>query len=354
MTGAPVVVCGGGVIGVATAFFLAESGVRTTIVERNGIAGAASGKAGGFLARDWCDGSALGPLARRSFALHAELADRFDNPWDYRGLDTFAAVASARRRLGGSPHGYDWLAADCLVQEQLGTPTTTAQVHPEMFARGLWARSAGVDVISEVVVGLRRQGSRVTAVLTEAGEIDAAAVVLALGPWTSVAAGWVNVPSVSGLKGASVVLENQRQLPAHALFAHVETLEETIAAPEIFNRPDGTTYVCGIGDEMPVLADPADVAPIAGAEADLRGMLEPLAPGLARAPARTLQACYRPVTNDGLPRIGALPGVEGVYIATGHGVWGVLNAPATGEALAALILGNAPLIDLAAFDPARG
>jgi hypothetical protein len=53
-----------------------------TVVERTDVACAASGKAGGFLARDWCDGAPLGRLARRGFELHADLAVRFDGAWD--------------------------------------------------------------------------------------------------------------------------------------------------------------------------------------------------------------------------------------------------------------------------------
>ena len=60
-----VVVCGGSVVGACTAYFLSRRQVEVVVVERSGVACAASGKAGGFLARDWCDGSALGPLARR-------------------------------------------------------------------------------------------------------------------------------------------------------------------------------------------------------------------------------------------------------------------------------------------------
>ncbi len=52
--------------------------------------------------------------------------------------------------------------------------------------------------------------------------------------------------------------------------------------------------------------------------------------------------------------IGAVPGVAGAYVATGHGSGGMLNAPATGEAMAELILdGAAKTLDLSAFDPAR-
>ncbi len=69
-----VVICGGGAIGCSIAYFLSRRGARVTVVERTGVANAASGKSGGFLALDWCDGGALQHLARRSFALHAELA----------------------------------------------------------------------------------------------------------------------------------------------------------------------------------------------------------------------------------------------------------------------------------------
>jgi glycine/D-amino acid oxidase-like deaminating enzyme len=64
-----VLICGGGVIGAAIAYFLARRGVQSTVIERTGIACAASGKSGGFLALDWCDGTPLAALARRSFAL---------------------------------------------------------------------------------------------------------------------------------------------------------------------------------------------------------------------------------------------------------------------------------------------
>ena len=63
-----VVICGGGVIGASVAYFLGRRGVRATVIERTGLACAASGKSGGFLALDWCDGTPLQSLARRSFA----------------------------------------------------------------------------------------------------------------------------------------------------------------------------------------------------------------------------------------------------------------------------------------------
>ena len=48
-----VVICGAGVIGACTAYFLARRGIEVVVVERTEVAAAASGKAGGFLALDW-------------------------------------------------------------------------------------------------------------------------------------------------------------------------------------------------------------------------------------------------------------------------------------------------------------
>ena len=60
-------------IGACTAYFLSRRGAEVTVVERTDVAAAASGKAGGFLALDWCAGTPLDALARRSFELHAAL-----------------------------------------------------------------------------------------------------------------------------------------------------------------------------------------------------------------------------------------------------------------------------------------
>ncbi len=347
-----VVIAGAGAIGAAAAFFLAERGVRVTVVERHAVAGAASGKAGGFLARDWCRGTALDALARRSFALHAELARRFDNPWDHRRLDTYAVAASARRRWRVPSPPPAWLAADAVVQDRLGTTETTAQVHPERFTRGLLERAPGVALVRAAVTGLLADGARIAGLATDRGPLEGEATVLALGPWTGLAGAGLGLPTVGGLQGSSIVLATGTGLPAHAVFAQVETAAGEVHDPEVFTRSDGTTYVCGLTEEVPLPVDPAAVAPTPDAETRLRAILAPLAPALAEAPLRAVQACFRPVTADGLPLMGAVEGRPGAFVAAGHGVWGILNAPASGEAMAALVTGDEPAVDLRPFAPA--
>jgi len=88
-----VVVCGAGIIGASVAYYLAKRGVRCTVVERCSPACAASGKAGGFLARDWCDHNELGPLVRLSYDLHAGLASELGTELiDYRQVNALSVL----------------------------------------------------------------------------------------------------------------------------------------------------------------------------------------------------------------------------------------------------------------------
>jgi glycine/D-amino acid oxidase-like deaminating enzyme len=357
-----VVVCGAGVVGASVAYFLAERGVAVTVVERTGVACAASGKSGGFLALDWCDNSPLGPLARASFALHADLARELGADYGYRRMDTFmlaaregATVRGGHRMPAPSWPTPSWMDGSAIVAGALGSTETTAQVHPARFTEALLdaARAKGAilrrGVVEEVVVrdGVAR------GVQVSGEELAADAVVLALGPWTSRAARGLRLPAVRGLKGYSVTLA-AGNLPAHALFMDYRTADGRALEPEIIPRPDGEVYVCGMADlqALPESAEGVEVSETACAV--LARAAGQVSAGLASAAITRRQACYRPVTDDGLPLIGRVPGAAGAYVATGHGPWGMLNAPATGLALAELIVGGAAkAVDLRAFDPAR-
>jgi glycine/D-amino acid oxidase-like deaminating enzyme len=127
-----------------------------------------------------------------------------------------------------------------------------------------------------------------------------------------------------------------------------------VHTPEVFPRPDGTTYVCATSSESPLPVDPAEVAPDPGAIERLHAMCAHLSPVLRDSAIIAQQACHRPITADGLPLIGKVAGVENAYVATGHSVWGILNAPATGEAMAELVVdGAARTVELSRFDPRR-
>lgn len=354
-----VLICGSGVIGASIAYFLSCRGVKAVVIERTGIACAASGKSGGFLALDWCDGSPLQSLARRSFALHASLHDELAGDWGYRRLATYGGSAGMRGSAGTSRNAYDldWLSRGVLVDRRLGSIDTTAQVHPGQFTAAIMhaAEARGAELRLGCVTGIAKSGAgRVSGVEVDGEVIEGDAVVIAMGPWSVLAAGWLPLPPVFGLKGHSLVFETGTQVPAEALFLEFQEAGGGVHSPEVFPRTDGTTYVCAISSESPLPVDPADVTPDPGAIDRLYAMCSSLSPTLGQSKVLARQACFRPVTQDGLPLIGPIPGLDGAYVATGHSVWGILNAPATGEAMAELIVDGATrAVDLTPFDPAR-
>jgi len=358
MTAKRVVICGGGAIGTAIAYFLARRGAQPVVIERNAVGGAASGKSGGFLALDWCRGTALDRLARRSFKLHAELSEELGNPWGYRRLDTYAGYAmegaASRGRAARS-----WLSAGVMISGQIGSPQTTALVDPHAFTSGLMraAETHGATLRMGTVSGLLRDSRGATCgVELEGGEsVEGDAVVIAMGPWSLLATRWLPLPAVYGFKGHSLIFRTGEAIPAEALFLEYQEADGEVLTPELMPRIDGTTWICAISSASRVPIDPLHVSADEGAHARLEVLCRRLSPALETAPIVAKQACFRPVTEDGLPLIGPVPGVDGAYVATGHSVWGILNAPATGEAMAELILdGAAQTVDLAPFSLARG
>ncbi|GAB0491086.1 hypothetical protein MMPV_002334 [Pyropia vietnamensis] len=421
----PIVIVGAGVMGAATAYYLARDGLRATVVERVGVAAGASGKAGGFLAADWSD-PPTAALAAASFRLHAELAADLasgGSAVDYRRLSAAAValapasgsaaardVGSAGGGTGGrqrrqraspaeAPGWLDGRAWTVTASRPLGTPATTAQVHPAKLTRALLNASGATlrtGTVTGVVTGDR---GAVTGVRLAGGDVlPCGKLVLAMGPWSDRACAWLpaaGLPPVVGIKAHSVVLAERLPcgrryepsdggtltrstagIPPQALFLEVAPTDAPAMDPEVYPRPAGEVYVCGFAEPpAPVPEDP--VVPTAGACERLAAFAAELTPrlgsggqgGVALAdgttdqtgdtgradagngssdggdgsgvPLPVHQACCLPISPDGLPLIGWLPGTaDSVAIATGHGCWGILLGPATGLAVARLVGGR--------------
>jgi glycine/D-amino acid oxidase-like deaminating enzyme len=282
------------------------------------------------------------------------LAERIADDWCYRRLDTYGGFAGFPRRRSSRDLG--WLSDEVTIGQMLGTPETTAQVHPGQFTATMMraAEAQGAELRLGRVTGIRQHAGRATGVEVDGELVEGDAVVVAMGPWSILAALWLPLPAVFGLKGHSLVFDTGTTVPAEAVFLECREPRGGVQSPELFPRSDGTTYVCAISSDEPLPIDPAQIVPDPGAIERLEAMCASFSPALAAAKILARQACFRPVTADGLPLIGAVPGIAGAYVATGHSVWGILNAPATGEAIAELIVdGAAHTVDLSPFDLGR-
>src|SRR5580692_13136489 len=140
--------------------------------------------------------------------------------------------------------------------------------------------------------GLLRKGETVTGVQIGGDVLEGDAVVVAMGPWSMLAARWLPLPPVYGLKGHSLVFETGTTLPAEALFLEYAEATGSILSPEVFPRADGTTYVCGVSSEAAVPIDPGKVEPDDDAIDRLKALCAHISPVLATSRILASQACY--------------------------------------------------------------
>jgi glycine/D-amino acid oxidase-like deaminating enzyme len=354
-----VVICGAGAIGACTAYFLRRRSVETIVVEGTDVAAAASGKAGGFLARDWCAGTALDGLARRSFELHAALPGEIGGDWGYRGMTAYSGfVASDTDVRRNQPSQLSWLSEGVVITSAIGSEDTTAIVHPFKFTSAMMqaAQSEGATLHRGRVTGIVRNADDATVrgVEVDGRLLEADAIVVAMGPWSILAAEWMSLPVVFGQRSPSIVYDTGTDVPPHALFLEYRHRDDKAITVEVFPRADGSTHITAWSDVVPLPLNPAAVQSEPEETGRLQEIAERLSPVFRADRIISRQACFRPVTQDGLPLIGKVPGSQGIYVATGHNVWGILNAPASGEAVAELITdGAAQRVDLTPFDPAR-
>ncbi len=217
---AEVVICGGGVIGAAIAYFLGKRGVRSLIVEADGIASGASGAAAGLLAAPPAGAGDSPPaeLQRRSLEMHEALASSLpeESGVDY-GYARYARVAlattdeeevarrEAAARAQASGRDARWLDPSevtelCPWIDRPGRggllSESASQLDPYRYTLALIAAAErmGSATRSGRVTGLERSGDRVTAVRVGDGMVAGDAIVIAMGPWSVEAGSWLGLP----------------------------------------------------------------------------------------------------------------------------------------------------------------
>jgi glycine/D-amino acid oxidase-like deaminating enzyme len=325
-----VAVIGGGIAGCATAALLAEAGAQVTLFEREAIAAGASGRNSGILQHPM--DPALAALYEASLALYEGLEGfELPEPSGVLVVSEDPSLAAAHEAIAQRFPELDpqWLEGDDL---RAAEPALARDLYAYRVAAGrpigptaatnAWAaraRAAGAKTVFEparfVAGGVRAGGAF----------HPAGAVVAAAGPWTPDAigggAGWVRA---SWGVVAQVRLSSP---PRHALEqAGIEALSEPGGAPESLFSLVTTAGVSAVGSTFTAEEpDPAAIAP---------RLLERGAryvPELERATIEHVRACARPLAADGRPLLGPVPGIEGLYLVTGHGAWGITLGPGSAQ-----------------------
>jgi D-amino-acid dehydrogenase len=200
-------------------------------------------------------------------------------------------------------------------------------VKPDTITAGLAAalRRDGVEILEGAeVFELVRQGRRLTHVRSAAGDLDADAVVLAAGAWTTALAHsiGVSIPMEAG-KGYSFSIR-PTVVPAHAILLSDVHVGCTPYGDRV--RIGGTMEFSGINNRLDRRRIDAIVA----------GARETLMPWQTPE-IEDEWAGMRPITADGLPILDRAGSFENAYIATGYAMQGVTLAPTSGQALAEMI-----------------
>lgn len=351
-------VVGAGIVGAACAYYAARSGLSVTVIDRAGVAGGTTGAGeGNILVSDKQPGPELS-LALLSHRLWRDL-DIGDIELESKGslvvaatpaeLDGLTRLRAAQRDAGVNaievadlrevePHLSPEMAAGVLYPQDM-------QVQP-MLAAATLLKASGATVHLKTVVRRIEPGR----VITDQGTMHAAAVVNASGVW----AGPLCSLPVQPRRGFILVTARVGRLVRHKVYAagYVADVASGSAALHISPVVEGTqagTILIGSSRER-VGFDSTLSLPVLRR---LAAAAVELFPVLANVSVIRAYHGFRPWTPDQLPIIGADPVMPGVFHACGHEGAGVGLAPATGHAIACLIAGRDPGLDLAPFHPGR-
>jgi glycine oxidase len=367
MTSGDVVIVGGGIVGMATAYYLAKGGVPSIVIERDAIGSHASGFAYGGLSPLGGFGipGPLAEIAQDGMRLHRELAESLVEETgmdvDFRVRPSLALAlneADVQRLQAALPWqqrqpGYSarWLdAAEArrveprISEETIGAVLIdgAADVEPYRLVLALTraAEEMGVSVRHGRVTGLRRESGRVTGVILERGEVACSVVVLGLGPWSGETSSWIGTPiEVRPLKGQILRL----QAPGPPVACSVGWGHNYATT-----KTDGLLWAGTTEEEAGF-----DEESTREARDEIGAALVKMLPAMADAQVVHQTACLRPLASDGLLLLGRVPGLEHVYMATGAGRKGIVYGPPMGRAISDLILNGSTKISLEAFNPGR-
>lgn len=373
---ADVVIVGAGIVGAACARALARAGARVTVLDRAAAASATSAHGeGNLLVSDKGPGPeldlaivSLREWARLADELADELGPRFPSI-EHEAKGGLVVVTSADglaglRRFAGTQRAAGVEAVEVTAERARELEPDLApgvvgavhypqdaQVQPVAAAEALLAsaRRAGAVVRTgvEVTGPLLAAGGRLAGVTTTRGDVPASDVVVAAGPWSAEVAerlgSWIPVRPRRGMVLVTTPMEQRIRHKVYDgdYFAATQSAGAELQTSAVVESTRGGTVLIGSSREQVGFDDRLRAAVLA----EMARRAVAVFPFLARTNVMRSYLGFRPYMPDHLPAIGPDPVRGGLWFATGHEGAGVGLAPATGDLLAATMLGRTPPVD---------
>lgn len=412
---ADVVVIGGGIVGVSTAWFLAKQGVNVVLCEKGHIAGEQSGRNWGWVRQQGRDTREM-PMIVESMEVWRGLADEIGEDVGYREtgclflakdqkqVDTFSEWLPTAKEYGLDTRLIDGAEAKQLVRgASVDWPgglytASDGRAEPQLAAPAI-ARAAGrrgAKVLSSCAVrGVETEAGHVSAVVTEHGRIRSSTVLCAAGAWSSLFCGSLGI-SVPQLRTRGTVV---RTAPAGAVvdgnafdehlgirrradggytIAHGTILDHSIT-PSTFRyafkflpalKQEWSVLRLSIGREFvdewntpkrwPLDKESPfektrvlDPEPNQSAVRGIRENMDKVFPQLGDTEIVESWAGIVETSPDVVPIIEESEKIPGFHIATGFSGHGFGIGPGAGKAISGLLTGKPPGIDLSPFRLSR-
>lgn len=341
-----VLVVGGGMLGVAIAASVHDAGLGSVqLIEAGRLGAGATGGATGLLIPEphqWSDPETFVDLERASLERWRYLDQVTPGGLGLVELDWIGLAPDLGGLAAHQPRTVEWLDAakiaalvpglawhlgGALIRHQARVNPLRAIVS---LVAGLPAVGTGVAATAVTV-----RGDRLTSVSTSAGQISPGAVVFATGQPPVLDGLALDIPS-DRVKGHLIVTEpSPVRLPC------------TIA-PVATPLEDGRLLAGGTfdyGDETPEVREEVVDTIMGGLRAAL--------PGVTDVGISHQWCCFRPRHPDRRPVIDRVPGLRNAWLTSGHFRTGILNAPATGLAIARWISAGKPPPEARAWSAAR-
>jgi D-amino-acid dehydrogenase len=371
-----VIVVGGGIVGMATAYHLVSAGARTLLIDR-ADPGRATDAGAGILSPETNsrDPDAWFHLAVAAVGYYPTLIEHLQA--DQGGDTGYARCGQIVLAISEDEFALFDRARNLILsrQEQRGLPSmndlyeisgteaqelcpvlapvygaiyyrNAARVDGRLLTQALRqaAVQRGLTIQAGAVDRLVIEHNTVTGVVVAGATLSADAVVIAGGAWSA---------AFGAQLGVEIPLAPQRGQIIHLSLPGVDTASWPMLSAfhghYLVPWPDSRVVVGATRETGSGFYPGTTVSGIQ----DVLGEALRVAPGLAQAEIRDIRVGLRPLTSDTMPVLGSVPGIEHAWLATGHGPTGLTLGPYSGKLIAEAVLGQAMSTDISAFHITR-